>query len=159
MTRNDIQRSSLLLEIGTEDIPARFLPSAILQLKENTETIFKENHIRFSEVKTLGSPRRLAVIAHGIPPMQEDRIKEIFGPSKKAAFDADGRHTKAATGFAGSQGISVEKLIVKNKDKGEYVVAVIEEKGIHVRELLPDILKRLCFQCIFRNQCDGAAMT
>ena len=143
MTRNDIQRSSLLLEIGTEDIPARFLPSAILQLKENTETIFKENHIRFSEVKTLGSPRRLAVIAHGIPPMQEDRIKEIFGPSKKAAFDADGRHTKAATGFAGSQGISVEKLIVKNKDKGEYVVAVIEEKGIHVRELLPDILKKI----------------
>ena len=83
MIKNEIQRSSLLLEIGTEDIPARFLPSAILQLKENTETIFKENHIRFSEVKTLGSPRRLAVIANGILPMQEDRIKEIFGPSKK----------------------------------------------------------------------------
>lgn len=143
MTRNEVQRSSLLLEIGTEDIPARFLPSAIQQLKENTETIFKENHIRFSEVKTLGSPRRLAVIAHGIPPMQEDRVKEIFGPSKKAAFDADGSPTKAATGFAGSQGISVEKLVVKKKDKGEYVVAVIEEKGIYVRELLPDILKKI----------------
>lgn len=143
MTRNEIQRSSLLLEIGTEDIPARFLPSAIRQLKENTETIFKDNHIRFSEVKTLGSPRRLTVIANGMPPMQEDRVKEIFGPSKKAAFDADGRHTKAATGFANSQGVSVEKLIVKNKDKGEYVVAVIEEKGIHVRELLPDILKKI----------------
>lgn len=143
MTKNDIQRSSLLLEIGTEDIPARFLPSAIQQLKENTETIFKENHIRFLEVKTLGSPRRLTMIAHGVPPMQEDRIKEIFGPSKKAAFDAEGSPTKAATGFANSQGISVEKLIVKNKDKGEYVVAVIEEKGIHVRELLPDILKKI----------------
>ncbi|MBA3071588.1 MAG: glycine--tRNA ligase subunit beta, partial [Nitrospirae bacterium] len=143
MTRNEIQRSSLLLEIGTEYIPARFLPSAIQQLKENTETIFKDNHIRFSEVKTLGSPRRLTVIAHGIPPMQEDRTKEIFGPSKKAAFDADGRPTKAAIGFANSQGISVEKLIVKKKDKGEYVVAVIEEKGIHVREFLPDILKKI----------------
>ncbi len=143
MTKNEIQRSSLLLEIGTEDIPARFLPSAIHQLKENTETIFKENHIRFSEVKTLGSPRRLAVIANGILPMQEDRVKEIFGPSKKAAFDADGSPTKAATGFAGSQGISVEKLVVKKKDKGEYVVAVIEEKGIYVRELLPDILKEI----------------
>jgi len=143
MTRNEVQRSSLLLEIGTEDIPARFLPSAIRQLKENTETIFKESHIRFSEVKTLGSPRRLAVIANGIPPMQEDRTKEIFGPSKKAAFDADSRPTKAATGFANSQGISVEKLILKKKDKGEYVVAVIEEKGIHVRELLPGILKKI----------------
>ncbi|RJQ41604.1 MAG: glycine--tRNA ligase subunit beta [Nitrospiraceae bacterium] len=143
MTKNQAPCSSLLLEIGTEDIPARFLPSAIRQLKENTETIFNDNHIRFSEVKTLGSPRRLAVIAHGIPPMQEDRTKEIFGPSKKAAFDADGRPTKAATGFAGSQGISVEKLILKKKDKGEYVVAVIEEKGIYVRELLPDILKKI----------------
>lgn len=143
MTKNDIQRSSLLLEIGTEDIPARFLPSAIRQLKENTEALFKEHHVRFSEVKTLGSPRRLAVIAHGIPPMQEDRTKEIFGPSKKAAFDADGRPTKAATGFANSQGIRVEKLVVKKKDKEEYVVAVIEEKGIHVRELLPDILKKI----------------
>lgn len=143
MTRNEIQRSSLLLEIGTEDIPARFLPSAIQQLKENTETIFKDNHIRFSEVKTLGSPRRLTVIANGILPMQEDRTKEIFGPSKKAAFDADDRPTKAAAGFANSQGISVEKLIVKKKDKGEYVVAVIEEKGIHVREFLPDILKKI----------------
>ncbi len=143
MTRNEIQRSSLLLEIGTEDIPARFLPSAIQQLKENTETIFKDNHIRFSEVKTLGSPRRLTVIANGILPMQEDRVKEIFGPSKKAAFDADGRPTKAAAGFANSQGISIEKLIVKKKDKGEYVVAVIEEKGIHVREFLPDVLKKI----------------
>ncbi|MDO8746159.1 MAG: glycine--tRNA ligase subunit beta, partial [Thermodesulfovibrionales bacterium] len=143
MTTDEIQCSSLLLEIGTEDIPARFLPSATRQLKENTETIFKDNHIRFSEVKTLGSPRRLAVIANGMSPMQEDRVKEIFGPSKKAAFDADGRHTKAATGFANSQGISVEKLIVKKKDKGEYIVAVIEEKGMHVRELLPDILKQI----------------
>ncbi|MCX5718010.1 MAG: glycine--tRNA ligase subunit beta [Nitrospirae bacterium] len=143
MIRNTIQDSSLLLEIGTEDIPARFLPSAIQQLKGNTETIFKDNHIRFSEVKTLGSPRRLTVIANGIPPMQEDRVKEIFGPSQKAAFDADGRPTKAAAGFAGSQGISVERLVVKKKDKGEYVVAVIEEKGIYVRELLPDILKKI----------------
>lgn len=86
MIQSTTQFSSLLLEIGTEDIPARFLPSAIQQLKENTETIFKENHIGFSEVKTLGSPRRLAVIANGIPPMQEDRVKEIFGPSKKSSF-------------------------------------------------------------------------
>jgi len=143
MIQSTTQFSSLLLEIGTEDIPARFLPSAIQQLKENTETIFKENHIGFSEVKTLGSPRRLAVIANGIPPMQEDRVKEIFGPSKKAAFDLDGRPTKAAAGFANSQGVSVEKLIIKKKDKGEYVAAVIEEKGIHVKELLPEILKKV----------------
>ena len=135
--------SAFLLEIGTEDLPARFLPSVIHQLKESSEIILKENHIRFSGIKTYGTPRRLVLLADGIPPMQEDRSKEVFGPSKKVAFDEHGRPTKAATGFAHSQGISVENLTIKNKDKGEYVVAAIEEKGVYVRELLPEILKRI----------------
>src|SRR4030042_6988202 len=135
--------SAFLLEIGTEDLPARFLPSVLTQIKENSEIILKENHIRFSGIKTYGTPRRLVLLADGIPPMQEDRSKEVFGPSKKVAFDEHGRPTKAATGFAHYQGISVENLTIKNKDKGEYVVAVIDEKGIYVRELLPEILKRI----------------
>ncbi|MDP3112014.1 MAG: glycine--tRNA ligase subunit beta [Thermodesulfovibrionales bacterium] len=135
--------SSLLLEIGTEDIPARFLPSAIKQLKENSEAIFKENHIKFSGIKTYGSPRRFAMIAEGLPLMQEDISKEVFGPSKKIAFDENGKPTKAATGFSNSQGVSVESLVIKNNDKGEYVVAVIEEKGAQVREILPEILKKV----------------
>ncbi len=133
----------LLLEIGTEDLPARFLPPAIQQLKENSGIIFKENHIRFSDIKTYGTPRRLAMIANGIPLTQEDRTKEVFGPSKKVAFDEKGNPTRAATGFANSQGVSVEGLIIKNKDRGEYVVAVIEEKGVYVRELLPEIIKKI----------------
>jgi glycyl-tRNA synthetase beta chain len=143
MTQTTTPNSLLLLEIGTEDLPARFLPSALLQLKENSEIILKENHIRSSDIKTYGTPRRLVLLADGIPPMQEDRSKEVFGPSRKVAFDEHGRPTKAATGFARSQGISVENLTIKNKDKGEYVVAVIEEKGVYVRELLPEILKRI----------------
>lgn len=143
MIQTTAPNSLLLLEIGTEDLPARFLPSAILQLKETTEIILKENHIRFSDIKTYGTPRRLVLLADGIPPMQEDRSKEVFGPSRKVAFDEHGSPTKAATGFAHSQGISVENLTIKNKDKGEYVVAVIEEKGVYVRELLPEILKRI----------------
>jgi glycyl-tRNA synthetase beta chain len=78
---------SLLLEIGTEDLPARFLPSAIQQLKENSGIILKENHIKFSDIKTYGTPRRLAMMIDGIPLMQEDRYKEVFGPSKKVAFE------------------------------------------------------------------------
>ena len=112
-----------MLEIGTEDLPARFIPPAMQQLKENTGRILREHHLTFSEIRTYGTPRRLAVIADGIPLMQEDRSKEVFGPSRKVAFDADGNPTKAATGFAQSQGIPVEKLTIKNKDKGEYVVA------------------------------------
>src|SRR4030066_1670221 len=149
MTQTRNYNSPLLLEIGTEDLPARFLPPAIQQLKENSEIIFKENHIRFSDIKTYGTPRRLAIIADGILLMQEDRLKEVFGPSKKVAFDEKGNPTKAAIGFANSQGVNVESLIIKNKDKKEYVVAVIEEKGVHVSQLLPEILKRIVLSMHF----------
>ncbi len=141
MTQNDY--STLLLEIGTEDLPARFIKPALQQLKENTGKILKENYIACGEAKVFGTPRRLAIIADGIPRMQEDRTREVFGPSKKAAFDAEGNPTKAATGFAYSQGVSVDSLIVKRKDKGEYLVAVIEEKGAQVREVLPLLLKKI----------------
>ena len=135
-------KSSFLLEIGTEDLPARFVSPAMKQLEENTVRILRETHIQFSEIKTYGTPRRLALIADGIPHVQEDRVREVFGPSKKVAFDAVGKPTKAAIGFAQSQGVNVENLVLKNKDKGEYVVAVLEEKGGPVKEVLPEILKR-----------------
>ena len=134
-----------MLEIGTEDLPARFIPPAMQQLKENTGKILREHRLTFSEIRTYGTPRRLAVIADGIPLMQEDRSTMVFGPSRKVAFDADGNPTKAATGFAQSQGVPVERLTIKNKDKGEYVVALVEEKGVSVKEILPDILKRIVF--------------
>jgi glycyl-tRNA synthetase beta chain len=145
MTENATNNASLLLEIGTEDLPARFISPAMQQLKDNAEKILKESYIHFAGVRTYGTPRRLAVTIEGMSRMQEDRVKEIFGPSKKAAFDAQGTPTKAAHGFAASQGISVGDLVLKQKDKGEYVVAVIAEKGLHVREVLPDILKKLVF--------------
>ena len=135
-------KTSFLLEIGTEDLPARFISPALQQLKENTVRILRENSIECSGTKVFGTPRRLALIAEGIPQMQEDRTKEVYGPSKKAAFDADGNPTRAATGFAQSQGVGVESLVIRKKDKGEYVVAVIEEKGMDVREVLPEILKK-----------------
>src|SRR4030042_6343520 len=117
MTQTRNYNSPLLLEIGTEDLPARFLPPAIQQIEENSDIIFKENHIRFSDIKTYGTPRRLSMIADGIPLMQEDRIKEVFGPSKKVAFDEKGNSTKAAIGFANSQGVNVESFTKKKKKK------------------------------------------
>ncbi|MEW6215082.1 MAG: glycine--tRNA ligase subunit beta [Nitrospirota bacterium] len=140
---------SLLLEIGTEEIPARFLPGAIQSLKENAATILNENYIEFSEIKTCATPRRLTLIATGLPEIQEDRVREVFGPAKKVAFDAKGNPTEAAVRFADSQGINVESLIVKKRDKGEYVVAVIEEKGISVKDLLPEVLKRIVLSIRF----------
>jgi glycyl-tRNA synthetase beta chain len=143
MNQDTNQTMPLLLEIGTEDVPARFIPPALQQLKDNTEKFLQEQYITFSSVKTFGTPRRMAVIAEGLPLMQADRVREVFGPSRKAAFDAEGRPTKAAAGFAQSQGVSVESLVIKPKDKGEYVVAVMEEKGLAVTEVLPDLLRKI----------------
>jgi len=143
MDRNATNGFSFLLEIGTEDLPARFMPPAIQQLRENTRKILSENHVRFADIRTYVTPRRLVTIVEGMPSMQNDRTKEVFGPSRKVAFDENGKPTKAVIGFALGQGVSVESLAIKSKDKGEYVVAVLEEKGVHVREILPGISKEI----------------
>ncbi|HXX80690.1 MAG TPA: glycine--tRNA ligase subunit beta [Thermodesulfovibrionales bacterium] len=141
--------SSLLLEIGTEEIPARFIPPALIMLKSNTESIFEEYSIGFSGMNAYATPRRLALLVKGIPPMQKDRVKEVYGPAKKAAFDEHGAPTRAAAGFAQSQGIDVNDLVVKKKEKGEYVVAVIHYKGAPVMDLLHEALKKVILSLNF----------
>ena len=147
--QNKTDTFSFILEIGTEDLPARFLPHTLQQLREHTESILKERHIAFSHVITYCTPRRLTVIVDGLPLMQEDRSKEVFGPPKQVAFDNNGNPTRSALGFAQSQGIAVESLIIKKKDKGEYVVALIEEKGVPLKKLLPEILERIVLSLHF----------
>ncbi len=141
--------SSLLLEMGTEEIPARFLPPALTMLRDNTDSIFNEYLIDFSGIRTYATPRRLVVLVKGIPAMQKDRVKEVFGPSRKAAFDESGRPTRAATGFAQSQGVEVADLVIKNKDKGEYVAAVIRQEGVAIKDLMPGVLKKIVLSLNF----------
>jgi glycyl-tRNA synthetase beta chain len=141
--------SSLLLEIGTEEIPARFLPPALTMLRDNASSIFSEHSIDHPDIRTYATPRRLALIVKGMPPVQKDMVKEVTGPPKKAAFDENGKPTKAAIGFAGSQGIDVSQLSIKKTDKGEYIAAVIRQKGIPVKELLPEVLSRIILSLHF----------
>ncbi|MEW6108346.1 MAG: glycine--tRNA ligase subunit beta [Nitrospirota bacterium] len=141
--------SSILLEIGTEEIPARFLAGAIANLKETAVKVFEENRLGYGDIHTFATPRRLALIIKGVERFQKDSIKEVFGPSKKAAFDDNGNPTKAATGFANSLGIDVSSLKIKNKGKGEYVVAVIEEKGVEAGAVLAEVLKKIILSLHF----------
>ncbi|NWF53106.1 MAG: glycine--tRNA ligase subunit beta [Nitrospirae bacterium] len=140
---------SLLLEIGTEDIPARFLPGAINDLQNNSSALLKDNSISFKEIKVYATPRRLVLLVSGLPEMQIGSIREVFGPPKKIAFDENGNPTDTAFKFACSQGVNVESLIIKKREKGEYVVSIIEEKGKPVKELLPEILKKIIFSIRF----------
>ncbi|MGQ9571355.1 MAG: glycine--tRNA ligase subunit beta [Thermodesulfovibrionales bacterium] len=138
-----------MLEIGTEEIPAGFLRGAIQSLKANAAAILSDNYINFSEIKTYATPRRLVLMVTGLPEKQSSRVREVFGPPKKVAFDEKGNPTEAALKFASSQGVDVGSLVIKKKDRGEYVVSVVEDKGMPVKDLLPEILKRIVFSIRF----------
>lgn len=126
----------LLLEIGTEEIPAKFMPGALAQIEDIAKGKFSELRIECGEIKALGTPRRLVLIVRDVAEAQQDKKSENKGPSVKIAYDANGNPTKAAQGFARGQGIDPEQLIVKDG----YVYALTEETGKVVKDLLPEIL-------------------
>ncbi|SDE62433.1 glycine--tRNA ligase subunit beta [Sporomusa acidovorans] len=126
----------LLLEIGTEEIPAKFMPDALAQLESTTKAKLTELRISYGSVRAVGTPRRLAVIAKEVGISQADKHSENKGPAVKIAFDQQGAPTKAALGFARGQGIDPAALVVKDG----YVYAVVQEVGRPVAELLPGLL-------------------
>ncbi len=126
-----------LLEIGTEEIPSRFLEPALEKMKELFGALLATGRVASTgEIKALGTPRRLVLYATALSEQQQDVSKEVVGPPKKIAFDAEGRPTKAALVFAEKNRIPVESLTVKTTDKGEYLAARIEEKGGDTAEWL-----------------------
>ncbi|MGD2079682.1 MAG: glycine--tRNA ligase subunit beta [Nitrospirota bacterium] len=140
---------TLLLEIGTEELPARFIPGALQSLERTASEELKKNGIGFGPTEAFATPRRLALLVGGVPETQEGRVEEVFGPPRSAAFDAQGRPTKAALGFARSQGVEPESLVIRKKGKGEYAAAVIEEKGLPVGDVLPELLKKIILSVHF----------
>jgi len=134
----------LLFEIGAEEIPASYIASAMQQLQDNLKKLFSENKIEIKGELTLYStPRRLALLIKGVSEMQEDVTLELVGPPKKAAFDAEGKPTKAAAGFAKTHGIEVGDLLVQSTPKGEYLCAKKLIKGREVKAVLPELMKTL----------------
>lgn len=140
---------SVLLEIGVEEIPARFIPGALRELGAITSSVLEEARLGFDDIRTYATPRRLAVVVEGLLPVQKDRVREAFGPPVQAAFDSGGKPTKAALGFARAQGVAPSLLVVRKKEKGEYVAAVIEEKGRPAREILPELLRKIIISLSF----------
>lgn len=137
----------LLLEIGTEEVPAHVMPGTLRELKEKAERALKENRLAFTSVRTLGTPRRLALLVSGLADRQADENRESRGPSAKIAFDVDGNPTKAAIGFARGQGIDPKDLV----EKDGYVYAQVHETGKETTELLKDILPSLITGLSFPN--------
>lgn len=118
------------LEIGTEEIPSRFIAPSLEKMRELFLRLLASGRVACSgEVHTFGTPRRLILHAAGLEERQADVSKEVVGPPKKVAFDAAGKPTKAAQVFAGKNNVDVGALSFRTTDKGEYVVARIDEKG------------------------------
>jgi glycyl-tRNA synthetase beta chain len=128
----------LLLEIGTEEIPAGFLTKAREDLKSLAEKLFSDERLAYTAVETFATPRRLILHVEGLAEEQEDLSRKVVGPPRSAAYDADGKATKAAVGFARSQGVEVEALTIEETPKGEYLCAVKEEAG----DTTPAVLAR-----------------
>ncbi|MBI5756693.1 MAG: glycine--tRNA ligase subunit beta [Nitrospirae bacterium] len=133
----------LLIEIGAEEIPARFMPATISAIKDAAERLFRENRLQYKDAVVYATPRRVALIIRELHDRQEDIAVEVSGPPRNIAYDSEGRPTKAAAGFAKGQGIDVSSLKIKKTDKGEYVYAEISEKGKLTIDILPSLLQHL----------------
>ena len=140
---------NVLLEIGLEEIPARFLKPSLEDMKNYIEKELKEQRIAFENVITNGTPRRLLIEIKGLSEKQENLDEVNIGPSKNVAFDAIGQPTKACLGFAKSQNVEVSDLDIIDTGKGEYIAVKKFLEGQKTESLLPKILKSLILNLSF----------
>ncbi|GAA0105403.1 glycine--tRNA ligase subunit beta [Paraclostridium sordellii] len=142
-------KNYLLFEIGVEELPARYVNSAMEQLKLNIVKSFDENRITYDSVNVYSTPRRLTVVVDNICERQEDLEEEVKGPAKKIAVDADGNFTKPLLGFMKSKGIKEEDLYFKQVGKEEYAFGKIKQEGKLTSEVLktvlPEAIKSMTF--------------
>ncbi len=138
----------LLFEIGMEEIPARFLEQALLDLKKNCEKKLKDKRIKSQDIKIYGTPRRLVLYIENISQQQEELNELVVGPSKEIAYKND-MLTKAGEGFVKAQGAEGKNIEIVSTDKGEYIAIRKYSAGEATKELLPDILKELVLEETF----------
>lgn len=132
----------LILEVGTEDMPANAVAQALDQLKGSVEQGLRALRLETREVTTCGTMRRLIVCAADVPERQPDQEREVRGPSKAVAFGADGKPTGAAQGFARKQGVPVESLQIVDTPQGEYVQARVRDEGRPAVDVLGNMLQQ-----------------
>ena len=141
----------LLFEIGTEEIPAGFLSRAVIDMEEIIRKSLSEKRIAFEGIKCMATPRRLVLYIADVAQKQQDQTIEKMGPAKKAAFDENGNPTRAALGFANSQGLEISALETIVTEKGEYLGARKTIAGRPTVALLPEILTNFLLAIPFKK--------
>lgn len=140
-----------LLEIGTEELPWGAVQDGRTQLRENLLSILERERLAHGGVYVYSTPRRLAALVTDLAEKQADYQEMVRGPSRAAAFDAEGKPTAAAVGFARARGVRVEDLQVKDTEKGEFVFAMVRKEGGNTRDILPSIIEELLHSFSFRK--------
>jgi glycyl-tRNA synthetase beta chain len=131
----------LLIEVGTEEIPARFSPPALEQMRTLMEERLRSLRIQYGPVQTMCTPRRLTICVRDVSENQTEHLIRAVGPPARVAYDQDGKPTKAAIGFASNQGVQLEELKVEDiPGKGAYLVIEKRDPGRKTVQLLPQII-------------------
>ncbi len=142
--------NDLVVEIGTEELPASFILPALDQIREAAARLLAEHRLTFrGPVETYGTPRRLVLVVPRLAARQADQETEVTGPPKATAFDAEGRPTSAAVGFAKAHGVPVGQLVIKKTPRGEVAAVVKRARGKPTATVLADLLPRLIVDLAF----------
>ncbi len=137
-----MRTDNLLIEIGTEELPPKSLSKLALAFRDNIQVGFTHNNLTFNQVNWYASPRRLAVVVEGLSEFQADKNVEIRGPAVASAFDQNGEPTKAAQGWARSNGIEVNQAERLKTDKGEWLLFKAQLKGKAINQLLAVLVEK-----------------
>jgi len=147
-------KKDFLLEIGSENLPSGYIDSALEQLRESFVNLLDSARVGFDSVRVYGTPRRLVVHGIGLAVIQDSSEEKVIGPPLGIAMDESGNFTKAAVGFARSQGVDVSELRKVETDRGLYLAVVKKVKGRRttavLRESLPGIISGIRFPKIMR---------
>lgn len=151
-----MSKRDLLVEVGLEEMPARFVALAASQFKEKVEKWLTAERVPFDQITALETPRRFALLIHGLAEKQPDRNDEAKGPAKKIAQDEAGNWTKAALGFARSNNVDPNDLYFKEVNGVEYVHARKAEAGKATTEILPQLADVIAGMSFPKNMRWGA---
>ena len=141
--------NSVILEIGTEEIPAQYMENTLKDLNRLIQKHLEEARINYKEIKVYGTPRRLILFIFHINEKQEDIFQKIKGPAHSIAYNKDSLPQKPALMFAQSQEVNVEDLIVEDTEKGQYVFALKSKIGQPTIDILSQIFPKIIMSMQF----------
>jgi len=143
--------AELFLELGTEEIPAGFIPRALNDMENLLRQELEQARVSYGEVRTFATPRRLAIAVADVSRVQQRQELEVTGPPARIAYDEQGQPTKAAIGFARTNGVEVTDLKIVQTDKGEYLGISKVIEGGNTNDHLPGMLTRVINKISFKK--------